>query len=232
MPKHKDVKRLIRARMQKTGESYTAARAQLLRTPPTTVAAMPPGIASYAAAGGMSDAAVEKATGRTWAQWVTVLDRVQAHSWPHPRIATYLSETYQVRSWWRQMVAVGYERIKGLRARGQRRDGGYEATRSKVFGVSVEKLYHAFASERLRARWLAGVSLEIRRATTSRSMRITWEDGTSVAVGFTAKGEAKSLVQLAHSKLLGKADADRRKVFWSERLEALAEMLQTSGQKR
>lgn len=31
MPKQKDLKRVIRSRMQKTGESYTAARAQLLR---------------------------------------------------------------------------------------------------------------------------------------------------------------------------------------------------------
>lgn len=30
MPKNKDLKRLIRARMEKTGESYTAARSHLL----------------------------------------------------------------------------------------------------------------------------------------------------------------------------------------------------------
>src|SRR5919112_6349551 len=31
MPREKDLKRLVRARMKKTGEAYTAARAQLLR---------------------------------------------------------------------------------------------------------------------------------------------------------------------------------------------------------
>ncbi len=30
MPKNRDLKRLIRARMEKTGESYTAARSHLL----------------------------------------------------------------------------------------------------------------------------------------------------------------------------------------------------------
>src|SRR3954467_11720027 len=35
MPKQKDLKRLVRARMQKTGEAYTAARAQVLRKPRT-----------------------------------------------------------------------------------------------------------------------------------------------------------------------------------------------------
>jgi hypothetical protein len=33
MPRQKDLKRLVRARMEKTGEADTAARAQLLRKP-------------------------------------------------------------------------------------------------------------------------------------------------------------------------------------------------------
>src|SRR6266566_1826701 len=33
MPQQKDFKRLVRARMKKTGEAYTAARAQLIRKP-------------------------------------------------------------------------------------------------------------------------------------------------------------------------------------------------------
>ena len=36
MPVNKDFKRLVRARMRKTGESYTAARARLLQHSPDT----------------------------------------------------------------------------------------------------------------------------------------------------------------------------------------------------
>ena len=36
MPKKKDLKRLIRTRMQKTGESYTAARSQFVKSSPRT----------------------------------------------------------------------------------------------------------------------------------------------------------------------------------------------------
>jgi hypothetical protein len=56
-------------------------------------------------------------------------------------------------------------------------------------------------------------------------MRITWDDGTSVEVGFYARGEAKSQVALQHSKLASKADVQARKAFWAERLEALAALL-------
>ena len=33
MPRNKDLKRLVRARMKKTGEAYTSARAQILKKP-------------------------------------------------------------------------------------------------------------------------------------------------------------------------------------------------------
>src|SRR2546430_13364536 len=43
------------------------------------------------------------------------LDRAQAYSWPHRRIAAYVRQTYKVADWWCQTVTVGYERMKGLR---------------------------------------------------------------------------------------------------------------------
>jgi hypothetical protein len=234
MPTNKDFKRVVRARMHKTGESYTAARAQVLKTKASTSTVESPAPASrpsptpaqYPKLAGMSDASVAKATGCTWERWVKALDAVEAHSWPHARIAEHVVRKYKVPDWWSQMVVVGYERIKGLRARGQRRDGAYEVTRSKVFNVSVDRVYHAFVDARLRAQWLPGVSFTVRRATKSRSMRITWGDGTNVDVGFFSKGDHKSQVQLAHGKLRDQSDADQRKAFWSERFAALSTILQ------
>ena len=56
-------------------------------------------------------------------------------------------------------------------------------------------------------------------------MRITWPDGTSVALGFTRKGAAKGQVQIQHSKLADKSAATRIKRYWEERLAALGEVL-------
>src|SRR5437867_10731410 len=124
MPTNKDFKRLVRARMRKTGEAYTAARAQLLskKHAPAPAPAPLATAANYATLAGRSDAALKANTGCTWERWVKALDRVAAHTWPHRRIAEYVSEKYKVPGWWAQTVTVGYERIKGLRAIGQRRD--------------------------------------------------------------------------------------------------------------
>jgi uncharacterized protein YndB with AHSA1/START domain len=221
MPTHKDFKRLVRGRMQKTGESYTSARANLLKPQP----APPPPPPDYARIAGMSDDAVKAATGCAWARWVGALDGVQADTWTHREIATYIHEKYKVSDWWAQTVTVGYERIKGLRAIGQRRGGTYEATKSRALPVPLADLYRAWSEPRRLRKWLPGVRLQIRKATPEKSVRITWPDGTSVETWFTRKGDAKAQVQVQHRKLPTKEAAEAMKAWWEERLDALATLL-------
>jgi hypothetical protein len=139
MPTNKNFKRLVRARMQKTGEAYTTARRQLLQGQQRQPASPPQ--PDYAKLAGMTNATIEARTGRTWDQWVSVLDPVGAHDWPHGKITKYVHETYGVSDWWTQTVTVGYERIKGpaghraaprRRIRGQQEQGVRRATRPVV----------------------------------------------------------------------------------------------------
>jgi hypothetical protein len=221
MTANKDFKRLVRARMQKTGESYTAARSHYAsaRKSPTT-----PKI-DYAKLAGRSDAIIKERTGCTWERWVKALDGVRAYEWSHRDIARYVHDTYKVDGWWTQTVTVGYERIKGLRAIGQRRSGAWEANKSRTFAVPVERLFRAFHDPRQRSRWLTGAKPTVRTATPGKSMRMGWPDGTTVVVGFTGKGDAKCQVAIQHEKLADQAAATRAKAYWSERLDALGEML-------
>jgi uncharacterized protein YndB with AHSA1/START domain len=224
MTTNKDFKRLVRGRMQKTGESYTAARVHLLKPKPAAASSRG-GAVAYAKLAGKSDAVIKQQTGCDWARWVKALDKAQAHTWPHREIAQYVHHKYQIPSWWAQTVTVGYERIKGLRAIGQRRDGSFEVTKSKTFAVPLAQLYRAFHDPRTRSRWLPGIDLIVRTATRDKSMRITWPDGTSLEVGFTSRGAAKSQVALQHTRLPDQATASRMKEFWSQRLDALGEAL-------
>ena len=226
MPTDKDFKRLVRGRMQKTGESYTSARAHLRKQKPTPAVPAPAAApASYAKLAGRTDAILKEKTGCTWERWVNALDYKKAYTWPHREIAKYVHEKYKVPGWWAQTVTVGYERIKGLRAVGQRRDGSFEANKSKTLPVPLARLYRAFHDGRTRARWLPGVDLKVRTATRAKSMRITWPDQTSVVVGFEGKGPRKSLVALSHGQLPDRAGATRMKEYWAERLGALEDML-------
>ena len=223
MPTDKDFKRLVRGRMQKTGESYTAARAHLRRQKPAAPTSPRP--AEYARIAGKSDAIIKERTGCTWERWVKALDRAKADTWSHREIAKYIMEKYKTPGWWAQTVTVGYERIKGLRAVGQRRDGSFEAHKSKTLAVPLSRLYQAFQDESLRARWLPKVDLTVRTATREKSMRITWPDRTSLEVGFMSKGPGKSQVALQHGKLPDRGAAASMKLYWTERLQALQHVL-------
>jgi hypothetical protein len=205
MPTSKDVKRVVRGRTRKPREASTAS--------------------DYARLAGRSDAVLEQKTGCTWERWVRALDHAQAYTWSHREIATHVREKYGIPAWWAQAVTVGYERIKGLRAVGQRRDGSFEATKSRTFAVPLVRLYRAFHDARTRARWLPGVELTVRTATRGKSMRITWPDRTVVAVGFASRGRAKSQVAVQHGRLSDRAAAARVKQYWAERLDALGEVL-------
>ena len=213
MPIQKDLKKIVRARMEKTGEAYTTARLHVVGKKPQI---------DYAALAGMSDEAVKKATGRDWASWVKTLDAVQASEKPHREIAQYVA-SLGTPDWWSQGVTVGYERIRGLRDKGQRRGGGYEANKSRTFAVPVAKLFDTMTSAAKRRKWMP-VAMKVRTKTPHKTVRVSFDDGTLAQFYLLDKG-AKSTVAVQHQKLADKETANRMKEWWTERFDQLAELL-------
>lgn len=225
MPIQKDLKRLVRARMRKTGESYTAARARILARPPAKApATKPPPAPDLARTAGMRDEAVRAKTGKSWAEWVSELDRAGGAAKSHKELAKWLAAEHGLGAWWSQTVTVGYERIRGKRELGQRCDGKYGVNKSKTFAVPVERLWQAFGR---CERWLGADAAKLRmgKATRLKYMRMKWEDGTPVNAVFLAKGPAKSQLQLQHDKLATRAEAERLRAWWSARLLDFAAFL-------
>jgi uncharacterized protein YndB with AHSA1/START domain len=223
MTRQKSFKRLVRARMEKTGESYTAARAALLGAPePAPEATTPtPPLAT-------SDEAIRRRTGRGWEEWFDLLDEWGAADRPHREIARWVAEQQGVEplAWAAQAVAGSYERARGLRAVGEHADG-FTITASKTVAVPVDRLYDAFVDEALRGRWLPGGGLRERTATKPKSARFDWHDGASrVHVTFAAKGDAKSTASLQHERLADADDAERMKAFWRDRVAAMKDVLE------
>jgi hypothetical protein len=220
MTKQKTFKRRVRARMTKTGESYTAARRMLIaageRPEAATATFQPP----------MSDEKVGEATGRVWEQWFVLLDAWNATSRSHTEIARWLTAEHGVAGWWAQSITVAYEQARGLRAPGQRPDG-WSVSATKTIAVPVERLFDAFEDGALRERWLPGADLRLRTATAPRSARYDWEGGsTRVVVSFESLAEAKSRVALAHERLPDADTYDEMKAWWRGRLAALKPLLE------
>lgn len=225
MTRQKSFKERIRARMDKTGESYATARRRLVekaeaearkRRTPQTIAAHRP-----------NDDVVVSKTGRPLDEWFALLDSWNATGRTHTEIARWLVEEQDVDGWWAQSITVSYEQARGMRAPGQRADGTFSATASKTVDVPVDALFSAFADEDERSRWLGDYEIGVRSARPGVSITGTWEDGTTrLTITFVAKGESKSQVSLEHGRLPDARQADEMKAFWRERLGGLKKVLE------
>jgi hypothetical protein len=211
MTVQKSFKRLVRTRMEKTGESYTAARASLLAAVEQP-AVEPPALAT-------SDEEIRRRTGRGWEEWFDLLDEWGAPDRRHREKARWLAEQQGADplAWNVQAVVSSYERARGLREVGEKDDGTFSISATRTVAVPVERLYDAFPADGLRER----------TATRPRSARFDWGDnGSRLAVAFTAKGDTKSAVSVQHERLGSAAEAERMKAHWRERLTALKEELE------
>src|SRR3712207_4444661 len=132
MTEHRSFKRLVRARMEKTGESYTTARAVLLRAEPADASYVLP----------TSDDAIRERTGRGWEEWFDTLDASGAAERSHRDIARWVAGELGIDplAWNAQAVTAAYERARRGRQIGQRADG-FAATVTRTIGAPPEVVF-------------------------------------------------------------------------------------------
>ena len=174
----------------------------------------------------MSDEAVKAKTGKNWKQWFSLLDKAGAKKMTHQEIARYLSEKQGVPPWWCQMVTVNYEQQTGRRQNNERPDG-FQISVSRTVNVPLAKLYKSFATEKARTAWLGENGMSVRKATTNKSMRVTWIDQkTSLEINFYPKAADKSQVVVQHSKLANASAASKMKTYWTKALDRMCETIE------
>lgn len=195
-----------------------------------------------AKAGGVSDAAVTRATGKGWDHWLAVLDAFDVKSRGHAAAAAHLHTAHNLDGWWAQMVTVGYEQKRGLRAPRQKIDG-FSASASRTIAAPMTTVLDAFENRVVAERWLpAGVvAHKVARPpfnngapTKAGSARMTWTDGSKVLSVWIADktgkdGSPKTAVQIQHDRLPGEASCESARAMWAERLDALRAMLESIG---
>ncbi len=179
---------------------------------------------------GISDAAVVKATGRAWKDWFKVLDRFDVKKNGHKSAAEFIHVSHDCTAWWSQMVVVGYEQARGLRARHQQTDG-YSVSASRAIGAPVEDAFAAVTDSKRRRRWLGALRLEPRKHTAGKYARFTCTPGasdspTSVDFNFYPAGTARCRIAVQHSKLANARDAAKMKAFWAAAADRLRDSLE------
>ena len=171
------LKTVIRARAVKTGESYTAARRQVLAAKPRAVVA-PPGPKTQppkqseisvpvrdprVPRGELSDRTTRKSTGHGLEHWFAVLDEFgKAHG--HTKAAEYLYSEHKIQGWHAQMITVTWERRRGLRQENQSCTGTFQVSVSRALAVPVRWIVDFFNDAKARKRWLTAATPALRKA--------------------------------------------------------------------
>jgi len=148
--------------------------------------------------------AVERATGRSWDDWLAYFDSIGAAKLSHHEIATALIAELDGKvdnlGWWAQATAVAYEQHVGRRVPGQRPDGTFQTSVSRSTPLSMDALMQAWtdfaAADQAVLDMIVG---EVRVSGTAN--RITWRakarDAESIIVISEPKkdGTASLVVQ-------------------------------------
>lgn len=165
-------------------------------------------------------APVERATNRTWDEWLRFMDGIGARDLDHHAIAlavhAELEGTVEPLGWWAQAVTVAYEQHIGRRVPGQRPDGTFQTSvsRSTTFGMQeLMDRWETFAADDETVRSIVVGDLKV----SGTDKRITWRtrahDGSSVVVTAEPRpGGTASLVatQIGVPTLEGNAEARAR----------------------
>ncbi|WP_116449882.1 hypothetical protein [Blastococcus litoris] len=145
---------------------------------------------------------VERATNRTWDEWLAFMDRIGAEHLDHKAIALQVYEeigpTLDQRGWWTQAVTVAYEQHIGRRIPGQRPDGTFQTSVSRSTSLGMRELvdrWESFAAGDEEVLAIVGEAPRVSGTERRISWRAKARDGSAVVViGEPKKNGTASLV--------------------------------------
>ena len=173
-------------------------------------------------------ASIEAATGRTWSEWVALLNYAGAQAMEHKAIAEFVHDELKGKldsaGWWAQGVAVAYEQEIGRRRPGQSNDGSFETSVTKTVLGSKEDVLALWVEAHGEAKDFNGEIVHNVRASVT-PVRCYWRcslgDGSSLSIATEQKGPAKAMITATHSKLASEAAKDEWRHYWKELISRL-----------
>lgn len=192
----------------------------------------------------VSTESVLKHTGKSWDQWIKILDTAGAKNWTHKEIVAYVVEKYKLSLWWRQIVSSSYEVHIGKKIEGRNDKGLYATVATKNLQVDGKKVWKFLTSKPGLALWLkpmsplkinikeqyeteGGIFGEIRTLKAGQRIRLTWQDTdwakpTTLQFMVHAKDKNKCMVIIQHENLKDVRLKNQMLAHWKQALNDIA----------
>ena len=166
--------------------------------------------------------AVERATNRSWRDWLAYFDAIGARDLDHHQIATRLLGELEGMvdnlGWWAQSTAVAYEHHIGRRIPGQQPDGTFRLSVSKSTRLAMAELmdaWVAFAAHDPEVQRLLAAGPRV----SGTDRRITWRvkgtEGTAITVISEPKQGGTASIVVQHGGLPSPEAVAETKAVWA-----------------
>jgi hypothetical protein len=167
----------------------------------------------------MNIAAIEKATGKSWEEWLAFFKDIGAKELNHHEISLKVFET-GTPGWWAQSVTVAYEQHIGRRVPGQRSDGKYEVSVTKTLSGTLDDAFAWWLAKVAEVKEFSGVLLagepQASKTDKWRHWRVSLSDGSKVIVSASQKAPGKALLAVTSQKLASNEDAEHWRAYWKK----------------
>jgi uncharacterized protein YndB with AHSA1/START domain len=193
----------------------------------------------------VSEQTVRTVTGRGWAEWTRTLIKAGGRGWSHKEIVGWLAANTELSSWWRQSVAVEFEKATGKRVLGQTADAGFQVGVRTTVRAAVSAVWEALVSPAGKSLWLGSktaelsakagyrgagrVSGEVRVVKPRDRVRFTRAApggaASTVQIALEAVGAAKTTITFHHDKLQSSEEREAMRGHWKGVAERLGRLI-------
>lgn len=164
-------------------------------------------------------------TGRSWTEWLTFLDGINARDLSHTEIAKRVKDTGEVTGWWSQSITVAYEQHIGRRLPGQRADGSFEVSVTRKLDGMMDDVMARWAKSMAGREEIGGTAAAKESETSNTGKRCYWrlplKDKSKVVVITEPKETGKVLLTVVHEKLPSPEAVEQWRAVWKDEVQKL-----------
>lgn len=135
-------------------------------------------------AGNISSTAVGEATGRTWDEWLELLDEAAGPDADHRTLVAAVADAGVENAWWQQQIAVGYNHRRDGQLDGENPNVEFEIGIQRTIPVDRETLWTYLVDDGFEV-WLG----EVNGQFPAPNIHYETTDGTTGEVRTIADGE-------------------------------------------
>ncbi len=172
--------------------------------------------------------AIERASERSWDDWVALFEAKRAATLPHSEIAriarSVLPASLPNPDWWAQGIAIAYEQHAGLRVPGQSTSGTFRVSASRTLPLGRDEAIAAWIAAHGELGEHRGFPAGPARSsrTEKRSFwRFSVEGAGRVEVSATPKGDDRAVITVSLEGLPSGDDIEAWRAHWKALLAAL-----------